>query len=283
VAITDYNPCGHAWFHARKKGHWVALWFDQPDEAYCFLCGSVWFLNCSDGGNEVLEPAVDDESGAQASRPDTDQLSYVIRGIPNCGNTCYVNALVQCLLALDKMRTWMLGPNAPMRSLGVALKELFVDTTPGNDAVAKLNTKKLMEILGTLNARYAGTTMEDSHELLLDMCKGLNEEEKLQWPPKVRDRLPTVVDSIFRGQICSTLTCKWCLFDSPTRDSFSELSLALPSKGQTTKSVGSPQRSLAIGESNLRKFQTDAMDKDKASGSVKTGKFMCSRVESEAP
>lgn len=87
MAITDYNPCGHAWFHARKKGHLVALWFDQPDEAYCFLCGSVWFLNCSDGENEVLEPAVDDESGAHASRPDTDQLSYVIRGIPNCGNS----------------------------------------------------------------------------------------------------------------------------------------------------------------------------------------------------
>ena len=41
--------------------------------------------------------------------------------------------------------------------------------------------------------------MEDSHELLLDMHKGLHDEEKWQWPSKVRDRSPAVVDSVFQA------------------------------------------------------------------------------------
>ncbi|TVU43750.1 hypothetical protein EJB05_10241, partial [Eragrostis curvula] len=197
----------------------------------------------------VVESAVDDESGA----------AYVIRGIPNCGDTCYMNSLVQCLLVLDKLRTWMLGPNAPSPrgSLGVALKELFVETTPGHNAGAKLYPGDLLERLGALNAQYAGNDMQDSLELLLDLRKGLVEEEKLRLPPNMRDRVPTVVDSIFQGQLSSTLTCK-CLYVSPSYDPFSELSLPLPSKGETTKSVSSPQRNPAIEETNLRKAQIDA-------------------------
>ncbi|GJN39882.1 hypothetical protein PR202_gb29032 [Eleusine coracana subsp. coracana] len=238
VAITDPKPLGHAWSHAHHKGHPVALWFDEPHKAYCFSY--------------------------------TDQLCRVIRGIPNCGNTCYVNALVQCLLVLDKMRTWMLGPNVPRGSLAGALKELFVQTTPGNDAEVNLNPNELLESLGALNAQYAGGTMEDSQELLLDMRGGLREEEKLQLPPKIRGHFPAVVDSIFQGQMSNTLTCKWCSYSSSSDEKFCELSVTLPSKGQTTESVDSQQRSLAIEESNLKKTQTDAMDKGKASESLST-------------
>lgn len=278
------NPLGHSWSHAHKKSHWVALWFDRPHKAYCFMCERGLCSNQSDGEIGVLESAVDDESGACASRPDTEQLCRVIRGIPNGGNKCYVNALVQCLLALDKLRTWMLGPTAPKGSLGGALKELFEQTTPGNDAGAMLNPDKLLESLGALNPQYAGATMEDSQELLLDMHKHLNQEEQQKWPLKVRGRYPTVVDSIFMGQTSSTLTCKCCLYNSqPAHEPFSELSLTLPSKGQTAESVDSPQRSLVTEESNLKKVQTDAMDKDKASEPLNTGKFMCFRIKSEAP
>ncbi|GJN12652.1 hypothetical protein PR202_ga30947 [Eleusine coracana subsp. coracana] len=276
VAITDPKPLGHAWSHAHLKGHWIALWFDQPHKAYCFSCETVLYSHLLYREKEVLESAVDDESDAHSSWPDTDQLCRVIRGIPNCGNTCYVNALVQCLLALDKMRTWMLGPNIPMGSLAGALKELFVQTTPGNDAEVNLNPNELLESLGALNAQYAGGTMEDSQELLLDMRSGLHEEEKLQLPPKMRGRFPAVVDSIFQGQMSNTLTCKWCLYSSSSDEQFCELSVTLPSKGQTTKSVDSPQRSLAIEESNSKKTQTDAMDKGKVSESLSTD---CTKAE----
>nr|CAB3481849.1 unnamed protein product [Digitaria exilis] len=56
------------------------------------------------------------------------EFGYAVRGIPNRWNTCYVNALAQCLLALDELWMLMLGPHAPAGSLGVALKGLFLET-----------------------------------------------------------------------------------------------------------------------------------------------------------
>ncbi|KAL6659582.1 hypothetical protein ACP70R_003622 [Stipagrostis hirtigluma subsp. patula] len=255
---TDDKPWGHAWTHANKKSHWVALWFDQPDEGYCFLCGSGLYFY-QEEEDVVMESAVEDRSGADvSSRPDSNELGYVVRGIPNLGNTCYINALVQCLLALGKLRVWMLGPDAPMGLLSMALKELFAETSTGKEYGLMMDPGKLLLSLGSLNAQYAQHTMEDSQELLLDLRNGLIGEEKLKWPPKMRDRVPTVVDSIFQGQTTTTLTCKSCQFVSLSHDSFSELTLPLASKGQATKSVASPQ-------SDLEKAQIDAQGGDSKS------------------
>uniref|UniRef100_K3YML3 Uncharacterized protein n=1 Tax=Setaria italica TaxID=4555 RepID=K3YML3_SETIT len=214
----------HARSHANSKECHpvpVVLWIDQPDAAYCFQCDHSLSL-------KVIA------SAARAHEP------YVIRGMQNEGYTCFVNALVQCLLALGKLRMWMFGPDAPMGPLGVALKDLFVETTAGKDAVAPLNPAKLLGI-GALNAKYKDRSQQDSQELLLDLRYGLNEEELLKMPPYMQD-VPTVVESIFQGQVSETLTCKTCSEASLKTVSFCELSLTMPPDGYPTKSEA-PQRS----------------------------------------
>ncbi|KAK3120831.1 hypothetical protein QOZ80_8BG0642310 [Eleusine coracana subsp. coracana] len=132
VAKKDDQPLGHARPHAQKNEHWVALWLDEPKIGYCFFCDVNVYVHASSGGSDSgssvddgslspeaeVEPAAADDH-ALASGSNTDDSGYVIRGIPNIGNTCYMNVVVQCLLVLDKLRTRMLGTDAPKGSIEV--------------------------------------------------------------------------------------------------------------------------------------------------------------------
>uniref|UniRef100_A0A0A8Y5E7 USP domain-containing protein n=1 Tax=Arundo donax TaxID=35708 RepID=A0A0A8Y5E7_ARUDO len=148
-------------------------------------------------------------------------------------NTCYVNALVQCLLVLDKLRLWMLGPDPPMGSIGMALKEIFMETRAGNDPKEMRKPKELLESVSALNSKY--------------LREGLNAEEMLKRPSNIPEGVPTVVDSISQGPKFTTLTCKCCRTDSPsTHEPFYELALNLPQKEHPTKSVASSPRSIRL-------------------------------------
>ncbi|XP_062192297.1 ubiquitin carboxyl-terminal hydrolase 2-like [Phragmites australis] len=234
VRTKEDEPGGHARRHAHQADHQVAMWIDQPNAAYCFECGCSLCL-------QAIVEAVDDEAGGRASGS-ADGLGYVVRGMTNLRNTCYANALVQCLLVLDKLRMWMLGPDAPTGSIGMALKELFMQTRAGNDAGAMLNLEELLESVGALNSKYKGRDMEDSQEFLNYLRQGLNEEEKLKRPPNMPGGVPTVVDFIFGGQLSITYTCKYCPYNFASHTLFYELQPTLPAKEHPTKSVVSPQR-----------------------------------------
>jgi ubiquitin carboxyl-terminal hydrolase 16/45 len=94
LASNEDGPMGHARLHAKSACHPVALWIDQPIAAYCFLCDH----------SLSLKPI------PLAAR--SHKHGCVVRGMPNCRDKCYVNAMVQCLLALDDLWMSMLGPHA---------------------------------------------------------------------------------------------------------------------------------------------------------------------------
>jgi ubiquitin carboxyl-terminal hydrolase 16/45 len=192
---------------------------------------------------------------------------YVVRGILNRGNTCFVNALVQCLLALGKMGMSMFEPDAPAGSLGVALKDFFVEIMAGNVARATLNLDRLLDSLGALKTKYKNRTQGDSHELLIYLRDGLNDEELRKRPPDMPKDVPTVVDSIFQGQLFETLTCKCCSKQSPRLvEPFYDLLLKLPPKGHPMKSIA-PQRSNRRKRQDIRGLFQQIR---------KEGKFTCS-------
>jgi hypothetical protein len=133
----------------------------------------------------------------------------------------------------------MLGPRAPAGPLGVALKELFLETRSGNDAGAFLNTRRLMESICLLDAGYRTTDHQDCQELLVHVRNGLIDEERKKKLPDVRkDDVPTVVDSIFKGEVSVMWTCSRCLNTAGKDEEFYELSLPLPpSKKHPSRSV----------------------------------------------
>ncbi|CAM0144457.1 unnamed protein product [Urochloa decumbens] len=196
---------------------------------------------------------------------------YAIKGIPNIANTCYMNAILQCLLALDKLRARLLEPDTK-GPYALALKELFEETSA---AGGLLKPHKFFKCVCTHNRDFIGGLMHDSHELLSSLLKGLNEE--METPNLERQiTVPTFIDSIFGFELSQTLYCK-CGSKSVTHPFFHDLQLALPSKGHLIKSVASPQtreslksRQMSIAvqlspaheQTNLEKMQTIAESGD---------------------
>lgn len=151
------------------------------------------------------------------------------------------------------------------------------------------------------DSRFVGAFMQDNHELLCCLRKKLDEEDRGTNPPNMQDDAvtPTVIDSIFGGQLSSHISCKCCSFSSVSHVAFHDLSVPLPPT--QSKSIASPPRTkgyksqqkihaeLEVDKRNPEKIHTIAEDSDsqspseledvvlvKTSEPLKVGKFMCS-------
>jgi hypothetical protein len=222
----------HARGHARNADHPVGLLFDQPDCAYCYKCCHSLFLR------SIIEAVC---AKGRASVP-ADGRGCVFRGTPYLGNACYTIVVMQCLLVLDKLRIWMLGPNALTGSIGMALKEIFMDTKAGDYAPDMLKLQILVESVGALSSENRGRALQDSHEFLSCLLDALKEEEKLRRPPNTAEGVLTVIESIFLGQKTTTLTCKHCGSTPAICLPFYKLALPLPPKAPLITNVVSSPR-----------------------------------------
>uniref|UniRef100_A0A0E0QLI1 Ubiquitin carboxyl-terminal hydrolase n=1 Tax=Oryza rufipogon TaxID=4529 RepID=A0A0E0QLI1_ORYRU len=241
------KPRGHIEEHAFDDGHPVALWYEDPYTGYCFECEDPLTIGGEEGDKGMK---VKGEEGCRASGSDSGHGCVIgasgsgsghgcaIRGIPNFGNTCYLNAVLQCLLVLGKLRARMSGPDAPPPSgmLGIILHDLFVATESVSYTRDLLDPVMLLGCVRHYKSEFQGNTMQDSHELLCCLRDSLIEEESKTRPDNMQQDapsavVPTVIDSIFRGQLFVTTLCKYCSFESVSQgsqDAFYDLCVALP-------------------------------------------------------
>ncbi|KAJ1290298.1 hypothetical protein BS78_02G232700 [Paspalum vaginatum] len=243
--IDDTKPYGHARRHAKQDRHWWAARYDDPTVAYCLSCEKEVPIEMPKL-ETVVAATVDDkvvcaeDIGASGL---VDPHANVIKGLPNLGNTCFFNAVLQCLLALDRLRRKMLGPDVPTCALAMSLKKLFAETSASNHAGGALTPKNLFSSICSKYPQFRGYQMQDSHELLRCFLDGLHTEEtearKLAEEAS-NAGVPTIVDSIFGGQLSSTVSSTECSHSSVKHDQFLDLSLPVPSKKPPTKSVSSP-------------------------------------------
>ena len=106
--------------------------------------------------------------------------------------------MMQCLLALNKLWAWMLGPDPPPGHLGMALKELFVEASAADSAGRLLNPDRLLRSVRLHAGKYEAYKMHDSYELLESLRNALQDEESGIENPYRERGAPTVIDSIFR-------------------------------------------------------------------------------------
>lgn len=141
----------------------------------------------------------------------------VVRGMKNGGNTCYFNAVLQSLLALDNLRARMLGPDALPGNLGQELQKLFMMTSDTNGARSVLMPDKLFLHMCSMYSGFRSGEMEDSNHMLGSLLDGLNSED------------PTMIESLFRGECVKHVSSNECEHTSVTTEHL-DLSLAIPPK-----------------------------------------------------
>uniref|UniRef100_A0A8D0EBT2 ubiquitinyl hydrolase 1 n=1 Tax=Salvator merianae TaxID=96440 RepID=A0A8D0EBT2_SALMN len=199
-----------------------------------------------------------------ASSGDPRPLTPGAQGLKNHGNTCFLNAVVQCLSHTELLAAFLLlawpdqqGPPAPgagtasggevTRHLAALVRALWtLEYTPQLSA----DFKNVVSKYGT---QFRGNSQHDALEFLLwlldrmheDLCSvplsqklkapektSLEQEEisssgntqPIVQPPKVQ----SFVQNHFQAQYRSSLTCPHCLKQSNTFDPFLCISLPIP-------------------------------------------------------
>ncbi|PNT68481.1 hypothetical protein BRADI_3g41007v3 [Brachypodium distachyon] len=236
--------------------------------AYCFDCEQGLTL----GGNS----SQDKDEWAVVARNGKDQWGsddvgghasgvaygygdgYVIRGMPNLGKSCYMNVVLQCLLALRKLRRVILGVDwygARNFSTGWYLKQLFIETSSENDTRSLLDPHMLLDCGGESDQQFKPNDMADAYQFFVNLRNALDQDiyflnatngllvlcDILDLGPGTP---PAVGKSIIGVQSCQTISCKSCSNNLVTHVELYDLQtpVALPSKDPLARSVESPPR-----------------------------------------
>ncbi|CDQ60090.1 unnamed protein product [Oncorhynchus mykiss] len=151
---------------------------------------------------------------------DTSQEGATVR-LPNIGNTCFLNATLQCLLVLPSfskeiLRQEQLWSSSPFSNLLRCLSDVHRSGLPDSGA----NQASKADLMW--RCQYLGDTQQDAHELLVNMLCQLKEEGMILKTLGVNYTCPV---SQLEFQLVSVRTCTSCGRESSTREDYNHLSL----------------------------------------------------------
>lgn len=209
--------------------------------------------------------------------PSSGQVIKRSAGLKNLGNTCYMNATLQCLANTIPLALHFLSdrykkdiPSDSHRGTGGdtahEFKNLLGQMYYSDKSVSPKGFKSLM---GRLFNVYAGYEQQDAHEFLLNFIDKLHEdlnkavhrrgtpaplapaeEASLSLNARINrfwsqhvDRHLSVISDLFEGLLVSNLTCLVCRKSSSSFEVFSCLSLPIPA---VTGSVSNLQDCLKL-------------------------------------
>ena len=176
-------------------------------------------------------------------------------GLLNLGNSCFMNATIQCLISARPLLKyflrdeWMLDLRPQHRNMAVSFADLCKNITFSEiDYVSPSQVKKAVSKLST--GLFAGYQQNDAEELLLFLLDTLHEdldvikdkgvaprEDEDQWEAH-RRRERSIIDHYMLGSYETSTTCTKCGHVSLKTDVFKHLNLALP--------PNSPQRVIVV-------------------------------------
>ncbi|KAF8394098.1 hypothetical protein HHK36_020303 [Tetracentron sinense] len=269
------TPQTHAFQHFRQTCHSFVMQLDNPNLCWCFPCNSLIPVgNSVENGErkDILLEAVklikrrsseeasmdiedvwfgDGKVASETMSENAESIvlkgnsSYFVRGFVNLGNTCFFNSVMQNLLTIERLRDYFMKLDLSVGPLTMALKKLFSETSPGAESRNLINPRTFFGCISSKFPQFRGYQQQDSHELLRCLLDGLCTEElgarnlvnSSGADGITSNHVHTFVDTIFGGQLVSTVYCVECKHSSIVYEPFLDLSLPVPIKKPSSKKV----------------------------------------------
>ena len=132
-------------------------------------------------------------------------------GLPNYGNTCYINSILQCL----RYQRHFVKQLAVYESTNdLKIHQEFIDLLFAGCSDETL--RKFITSLSKANDEFELWKQCDAHELYMFLISSFYEKHKMK--------------NHFEGELLQSITCKKCKYNSETKQKFISLSLSITSE-----------------------------------------------------
>ncbi|KAK9979935.1 hypothetical protein ABG768_013341 [Culter alburnus] len=185
--------------------------------------------------SDVLGQQAATEQDSETQGDDADQAPL---GLPNLGNTCYMNSILQCLLSVSPFREDVLSLQEDWKNEAVllgALSDLHMSRLGCSDS--ELKKKHLALIKGYIENDYPdfeGNQQQDAHEFLMACLFSLKEESEIL---KVFCPTYTCPVANMEFRLKHERTCNSCGFQKSFPEDFNYLSLVIGPQARLTDSL----------------------------------------------
>ncbi|CAF1436249.1 unnamed protein product [Rotaria sp. Silwood1] len=166
--------------------------------------------------NSLTRLDIKRKSSRRTLSPATQHIPFLY-GLKNCGNTCYVNAIVQCLCHTEQLALYILlknyeidmrniknaivdNTNLSQQSIGFKVIKTFVQIFQALWNNSSNTTSKLLydfkSIISNLNKQYLGNEQNDAQEFLLFLMNTIHDELNLATTQRYRQKPKNSFSSI---------------------------------------------------------------------------------------
>ncbi|OWM81022.1 ubiquitin carboxyl-terminal hydrolase 15-like isoform X1 [Punica granatum] len=156
------------------------------------------------------------------------------RGLINCGNSCYANAVLQCLTCTRPLTIYLLRRSHSRACCGkdwCLMCELEQHVTMLRETGAPLSPSRILSHMRSINRQIGDGSQEDAHEFLRllvasmqSIClEGLGGERKVD--PKLQET--TFIQHTFGGRLRSRVKCLTCHHESERYENIMDLTLEI--------------------------------------------------------
>ncbi|KAK3152606.1 hypothetical protein QOZ80_2BG0161210 [Eleusine coracana subsp. coracana] len=156
------------------------------------------------------------------------------RGLFNCGNSCYANAVLQCLMSTKPLMIYLL---LRLHSKDCCSKnwclmcELEQYASSLRESGGPISPSRILSNLRNIGCRLGGGTQEDAHEFLRHLVMsmqascldGMGGEKHVE--PSLQET--TLIQQMFGGRLKSKVKCLRCHHESERYDNIMDLTLEI--------------------------------------------------------
>ncbi|XWS10230.1 hypothetical protein CRYUN_Cryun39dG0057500 [Craigia yunnanensis] len=156
------------------------------------------------------------------------------RGLLNCGNSCYANAVLQCLTCTKPLSIYLLHRSHSRACYGkdwCLVCELEQHVMLLRESGGPLSPSRILSHIRSINCQMGDGSQEDAHEFLRLLVASMQSIclERLGGEHKVDPRLQetTFIQHTFGGRLRSKVKCLRCFHESERYENIMDLTLEI--------------------------------------------------------